>query len=411
MAGYYYVGDFTDAETSLNRVYPGANIALQFDGKASVQFQLNVGFGQIMEQYDYNPPTPVAGVRNNDFIETTFFYMDARLRYRFLKRYKVQPYVGTGAGILIFSPKDQKGKLLGDALITRPQGETYNTAVPVIPGVVGVMGRLNPVLALGMEYVYRFTPTDYLDNTGELGRKEGNDQLHALQVSMYITIKPRSADRPTVRPVEPEDSLFVVKEDSATTASIPEEVASNANDNEDKNNDKNEDKPNEEVAEGKPEVIEPVAPPLELTEIDFALITPPTKEEDAFPVEREVVTPPSVANNQDTARVWPDFVEIPRLTSLMPIVEVDAYQFYMPEPVGEVDTVDWVKKEEEAMYLGKYIYYRVRSTDNLRSISIRFKTRISTIRRLNFMDDERIYEGTYLRLPNLGIPPNNDEEE
>ena len=185
-----YRGDLSDPNIPIQRYYPGANMSIQLEGPKRLKLQLNTGFGKFAEQYDDVIPSTNPEVRPNTFVETSFYYSDLRLKYRFAIKPWFQPYLTAGAGILVFSPKDENGRFLQDALFTREQGEDYSTAIPQIPFGLGVQSRINRTISFSLAYVYRLTPSDYLDNIGNLGTRPGNDALHGLQLSMYITLSP-----------------------------------------------------------------------------------------------------------------------------------------------------------------------------------------------------------------------------
>lgn len=186
--GISYVGDLSDPNQTIHRIYPGANLSIQLEGPKRLKIQLNGGFGKFSEQYDDVKPSTSPGVTVNTFVETSFYYGDLRLKYRFPISKHFHPYLTVGAGVLSFTPRDQDGRFLNDARFTREPDENYSTIVPQIPVGAGVQARINPAVSLSLEYLFRYTPTDYLDNIGRLGTRPGHDFLHGLQLSMYITL-------------------------------------------------------------------------------------------------------------------------------------------------------------------------------------------------------------------------------
>jgi hypothetical protein len=185
LTGIAYVGDLTNTTTQFQRINPGGNLSLQLVTPRILDLQVNAGFGKFSEQVDDG-----GGVVEpaNSFVETSFFYGDLRVKLRFRHRKQIQPYLSTGAGLLVFSPRDVNGKFLTRNTSTRNENEKYNTAVPQLPVVAGCQMILNETLMLSMDYTYRFTPTDYLDNIGQLGPRKGFDVLHAIQISLYFTL-------------------------------------------------------------------------------------------------------------------------------------------------------------------------------------------------------------------------------
>ncbi|MDX2248587.1 MAG: outer membrane beta-barrel protein [Bacteroidia bacterium] len=184
LTGIAYIGDLSSRVTQFQRVHPGGNLSLQTETSRPLGLQVNGGFGKFVEQIESQTGTPA-----NTFVETRFFYGDLRLRYRFWVNKKFRPYLAAGAGVLVFSPRDEDGKfLIRDGSTRNDAEEKYNTAVPQLPVTGGVFMKINAISGLSIDYTYRFTPTDYLDNISQLGQKKGFDVLHALQVSFYFTM-------------------------------------------------------------------------------------------------------------------------------------------------------------------------------------------------------------------------------
>ena len=184
LSGIAYTGDLNN-NTQLQRVNPGGNLSLQVASQRLLDVQFNAGFGQFTEQVD-----DAGGILEpaNSFVETNFFYGDLRVKLRFFAKKQIQPYLSAGAGLIVFSPRDVNGKFLERNENTRNEGERYNTAIPQLPIVGGFQLKVNKTIMTSVDYTYRFTPTDYLDNIGQLGSKKGFDVLHAIQISVYFTL-------------------------------------------------------------------------------------------------------------------------------------------------------------------------------------------------------------------------------
>ncbi|MEM6342780.1 MAG: LysM peptidoglycan-binding domain-containing protein [Bacteroidota bacterium] len=219
--GISYVGDLSDPNQRIHRIYPGANLSIQLEGPKRLKIQLNGGFGKFSEQYDDVRPSSSPGVTVNTFVETSFYYGDLRLKYRFPISDRFHPFLTAGAGVLSFTPRDQEGRFLNDASFTREPDENYSTIVPQIPVGAGVQARINPAVSLSLEYLFRYTPTDYLDNIGRLGTRAGHDFLHGLQLSMYITL---NAPPPATQP-QPYYNAQVVDTAEAPLDTMAEKVA------------------------------------------------------------------------------------------------------------------------------------------------------------------------------------------
>lgn len=205
--GIAYRGDLSDPAEPLPRIYPGGNLSIQIEGPSRLKGQLNAGFGKFAEQYDVFLPASQANIEPNRFVETSFFYGDLRLKYRFPLSKRFHPFLTAGAGVLAFSPHNEAGRNLQGLPNTREPDESYSTVIPQIPLGIGTQAIINGSVSMSLEYLFRITPSDYLDNVGRLGTHRGNDYLQGLQLTLYITlnppppIPPAEAPEPTLPPV------------------------------------------------------------------------------------------------------------------------------------------------------------------------------------------------------------------
>lgn len=183
-----YAGDFTEAETQFQRIYPGFDLCLRSAEDRHLAAQLTLGTGRFVEQFDGNVPDTPPDVELPDFVDTRFLYGDLRVYYHPVPDFVVDPYVGVGAGLIYFTPRDVEGRLLTRNSATRAEGERYNPIIPQLPLQAGFRFRLNDFLKLGTAYTYRFVPSDYLDNIGDLGTRSGFDALHAVQLSLWLNL-------------------------------------------------------------------------------------------------------------------------------------------------------------------------------------------------------------------------------
>jgi opacity protein-like surface antigen len=207
MSGLTYRGDFTQSDGNFLRVYPGLHVSLQFDGPSRLQMQLRFGYGHVVEQSDErrvpNLPGGSLGAPDtipNQFFRTSLFLPDLRLRFRFLRKGPVQPFVGVGLGLVVYDPRDQGDNLLADNILSRRIGETYDAMTATFPLMAGCDFRLHQNLGLGLTYTFRPTQSDFIDNVGSLGRSEGNDQLHELTLSLQVYLETPAPAPP--KPVE-----------------------------------------------------------------------------------------------------------------------------------------------------------------------------------------------------------------
>ncbi|MEZ4772140.1 MAG: outer membrane beta-barrel protein [Bacteroidia bacterium] len=195
-SGYSYLGDLVEQAPRVLRSYPGASLSLQFDGQKRIQMQMNAGFGSFTEQNDLVRTNPITEVIPNDFVQTSFFYTDLRLQVKLLRQSPVRPYLSMGAGLIFFNPRDASGNFLGENIYTRLDNENYSTIIAGFPATAGLEARMSKQLGISLEYTYRFTTSDYLDNIGKLGTKKGNDAIQAVQLSVLISLNPAPVPAP-----------------------------------------------------------------------------------------------------------------------------------------------------------------------------------------------------------------------
>lgn len=216
MTATNYRGDLTDKYFAFNHFYPGLNVSLQGEGQHRLQGQFNIGLGNFAEQTglkQYYLQAPDS-VRPNRFVSTSLIYGDARLKINLLNHSRMRPYVSAGGGFLFFSPKDKRNLGLLDQEGTRLEDETYQLISLQAPLSVGFVYKVTPILGMGFDYTYRFLTTDYIDNIGKLGLKQGNDALQQLQLTMYLTPSPTTYSMQTYKPKTKKDVVKPVEYDT-----------------------------------------------------------------------------------------------------------------------------------------------------------------------------------------------------
>lgn len=188
LLGAAYMGDMNQNGTELYKFYPGINSSFEFASHRRLVPQLALGYGKFVAQN--RDLGVVDGIRLNTFVETTFFFGDFRLKYRFRKDRKVIPYLSAGFGILNYTPRDVEGNGLSDNISTRPDGEIYSSLAGTLPLSAGCEFKLSPLLSVSVEATHRRTGSDYLDNIGTLGARKGKDHLNTAAITMHLTFDP-----------------------------------------------------------------------------------------------------------------------------------------------------------------------------------------------------------------------------
>ena len=188
LLGAAYMGDMNNDGTELYKFYPGINSSFEFASHRRVVPQLALGYGRFVAQN--RELGVVEGIRLNTFVETTFFFGDFRVKYRFRKDRKIVPYVSAGFGILNYTPRDVEGNGLADNISTRPDDEIYSSIAASLPLTAGCEFKFSHLLSVSVQATHRRTGSDYLDNIGTLGTRKGNDHLNTASITMHITFDP-----------------------------------------------------------------------------------------------------------------------------------------------------------------------------------------------------------------------------
>jgi LysM repeat protein len=433
MMGISYVGDLTVEEGSFFRYYPGGSLSLQFESKSGLKPMLMAGYGGFSEQVDVFPSTPPIGVEPNTFVETSVFFTDLRLQYFLRKRKSFQPYLSAGVGLLFFSPEDQDGNYLGENVFTRLEEEfEYNTTVASFPLTAGFLVRLNEIISLSADYTHRLTPTDYLDNIGLLGTKEGNDALRHLQVSVHFTLVPREeiilppAPQGVEPPLEivafaPEESQIPnlevpgslpvgLPEDAANQKKLKALIAADLK------------RLHEKADHEEPESL--IAPPRYLSERqaleDSAIAeerflyyaVKPTDRLEAI-ARRYYCTPQKLIEINQLSGSSLEEVELLKIPDFFlppsetpPSAEADSQQITVATDslaLSDVDGINWLALEKAALAREDYLFLLVSKEEHLADLARRYHIRLETILALNYLEEPHLKADTYLRLPKLGL--------
>ncbi|MEL7531079.1 MAG: LysM peptidoglycan-binding domain-containing protein [Bacteroidota bacterium] len=425
MMGISYAGDLTVDDGSFQRFSPGGHLAVQFAGAKKLRPALIAGYGGFREQIDVFPGLIPPGIEPNTFVETNFFFADFRLQYYFFQKSRLSPYLAAGVGMLSFSPQDQDGNFLGENIFTRQEGESYNTTIASFPITLGFNLDVNEVISLSLGYTHRFTPSDYLDNIGQLGTKDGNDIIQHFQMGVHFTLIPKDQiDRPPP-PQDPDRPLDIVafkaEDDRRVAFRVPERLDT--------------DVPPNRVT---------VAKLDQLIETDLKLIAQTTEnaspgpnngvyltewqkqEQEAISAQRFVyysvkptdqlgeiarrfkTTPQSLRGlNQLQSNDLSDrvYLRIPDLSdSSLPLP--DSSSLAQDSSITDstiAGTTNWLALEEEALEAERYRFIFVSKDQPLNTLATQYHIRLETILKLNYLQSAILKADTYLRIPDLGV--------
>lgn len=194
LLGSTYTGDLNTGGQSFTRFYPGMAFSLQFASPKLLSPQLNTGFGKFVAQD--RDIAAIDGIQPNTYAETPYFFVDFRLRARFLRDRVIGPFVSAGIGMLGYTPKDMAGNNLLDNISSRKEEEVYGSLTASFPLSFGTEIRMSHFVSVALEYTFRPTGSDYLDNIGILGQRDGKDKVQSMLLSLYFTIDPERTINP-----------------------------------------------------------------------------------------------------------------------------------------------------------------------------------------------------------------------
>ncbi|HAA11485.1 MAG TPA: hypothetical protein DCE41_07210 [Cytophagales bacterium] len=164
----------------------------------NTQSRLSAGFVAYAGNFTGQNPNLTPQVQaNGDIIQPTRFFRTSYQGLALLPRLKVVElssfslFVAQGVGILRFQPQNESGENLIDIPATRPTNETFGNSTVHFPTQVHLQWQWNPALAWQVQVGLMNTLTDYLDNTGELGERMGNDNLLSLRLILMVTLPNR----------------------------------------------------------------------------------------------------------------------------------------------------------------------------------------------------------------------------
>ena len=149
-----------------------AGASYAFLKKLSARFDIGI---QQLKAADSKNSGAQYKARNLSFKSTVFdIALAAEYTILDLDRYKVTPYISAGVGVMFFNPytNDATGRKQylrelgteGQGLAAYPDRKMYKKSAVVFPLGIGAKYPINDKIALKLDFNYRITGTDYLDD-------------------------------------------------------------------------------------------------------------------------------------------------------------------------------------------------------------------------------------------------------
>jgi hypothetical protein len=159
--------------------------AIRFNEAKRLNGRVGFGYGFITgDNRFYNFPNG----KPNNFFRAPVFFLSYEAHYNIIKTRSFMLYASAGLGIYNYLPKNQAGERLVDLLDTRDLDEIYGRVSFMLPIGVGVNYILKNGYGIGAQAQWLNTQTDYLDNIGTWGKKQGNDNVASVRFYIYAPL-------------------------------------------------------------------------------------------------------------------------------------------------------------------------------------------------------------------------------
>jgi opacity protein-like surface antigen len=171
-----YHGDLMKKSSLFTQTSFSFSAGLSYAFSSKLAANLNIGMQKL--QGSDNKKGGAYPERNLSFKSNVFdFAVSGEYTILNLDKFPLSPYVSAGIGVMLFNPYaiDATGKRQSlPELGTEGQGlagypGTYSTAALEFPLGIGVKYPINDRLTLALDFNYRVTRTDYLDDVSRVG--------------------------------------------------------------------------------------------------------------------------------------------------------------------------------------------------------------------------------------------------
>lgn len=176
IANYY--GDLIEKKINLTQFGTSlfAGVQYAFSPRIAARFDLSY---EKLQGSDNKSGGAYPNIRNLSFKSNVFdFSLAAEFTVLDLDKFPISPYVSAGVGVVVFDPYAYDGvtgkrQYLHD-LNTEGQGlsgygSSYSRSALEFPLGAGLKFRANDNLTLALDFNYRITNTDYLDDVSRVG--------------------------------------------------------------------------------------------------------------------------------------------------------------------------------------------------------------------------------------------------
>lgn len=168
----------------------GFSAGLQFNTHKKWSGSVNLLAGTVTGQ-DTSPSfnlEPESGRTPNTYFKTSVISAYYQLHWNIYSGKRLRFFVGQGAGLLRYEPKNEEGLSLASQNNTRASNENYGSLTVLAPTSLGAAWKFKNNFGVGYRLTLFNTATDYLDNISQLGSRTGGDNVLGHQLSLMIPV-------------------------------------------------------------------------------------------------------------------------------------------------------------------------------------------------------------------------------
>ena len=171
--------------------YSSGDLSISLGIKLNTEKRLHGNFwitiGRLSgNELDYSYERDVLATPNQSF-SSTIVAINYAAQYNMIDRPKFKIFISQGIGLLRYYPVDESGNSFSNVPESRNAGEDYSTISLFLPTQIGARYQLDKV-SLGVQMGILNPTTDYIDNIGELGNNQGNDNAFIVQGVVYLPV-------------------------------------------------------------------------------------------------------------------------------------------------------------------------------------------------------------------------------
>ena len=162
------------------------HIGIKFNQRGKLNSRLGISAGFLTGEnrfYAFPEGTP------NNFFRTSVISFDYELHFHLIKKRNYLLYLSQGISLIRFNPKMNVGDEFVNLTDTRSIDETFGNIAFALPTGIGAAYILKNGYGIGAQAQILNLQSDYLDNIGLWGTRQGNDNALRFKIFVYAPLK------------------------------------------------------------------------------------------------------------------------------------------------------------------------------------------------------------------------------